>query len=125
MKPEHLLKQRTKTAERLGDVSQILRGTLLERMTRCNKSGCRCMRGEKHGPAYYVTVTYGKGKTRQIYVSKERKGVVEAWIANYYRVWKVLEEISRVNLELLRLGVEAGVKRPSGRKAAKGARGKD
>ena len=61
------------------------------------------MRGEKHGPAYYLTVSYSKGRTRQAYVAKERKPVAEAWIDNYHRVWEALEEISRINLELLRL----------------------
>jgi len=36
-------------------------------------------------------------------VAKDRKAVAAAWIDNYRRVWEVLEEISQVNLELLRL----------------------
>jgi hypothetical protein len=36
-------------------------------------------------------------------VAKEHKAVAEAWIDNYRRVWAALEEISQVNLELLRL----------------------
>jgi hypothetical protein len=100
---QKLLQERKKAAERLGAISEVMRGTLLERMTRCNKPGCKCMRGEKHGPAYYLTVSYSKGRTRQAYVAKERKPVAEAWIDNYHRVWEALEEISRINLELLRL----------------------
>jgi hypothetical protein len=98
-----LLEERKKAVKRLGEVSEVLRGTLLQRMTQCSKPGCKCMRGDKHGPAYYLTVSYRKGKTRQAYISKERKQVAEAWIRNYHRVWEALEEISRINLELLRL----------------------
>jgi hypothetical protein len=87
----------------VGEISEVLRATMLERMTQCNKPGCKCMRGEKHGPAYYLTVSYSKGKTRQAYVPKDRKKVVQEWIDNYHRVWEALEEISRINLELLRL----------------------
>jgi hypothetical protein len=61
------------------------------------------MRGEKHGPAYYVTVSYGKGRTRQVYVPKERKQLAQQWIENYHRALEALEDISRTNLELLRL----------------------
>jgi len=61
------------------------------------------MRGEKHGPAYYLTVTYAKGNTRQIYIPKKHKTLAESWIVNYRRIWDVLEEISRINMELLRL----------------------
>ncbi len=98
-----LLEERRKAVERLGDVREVLRASLLERMTQCGKPGCKCMKGEKHGPAYYLTVSYSKGKTRQTYVAKERKKIAEAWIGNYHRVWGALEEISRINLELLRL----------------------
>jgi hypothetical protein len=98
-----LLELRRRAAERLGEVTEVMRATLLERMTQCSRPGCKCMRGEKHGPAYYVTVSYPKGRTRQVYVPKDRKKVAQAWIRNYHRVWDVLEEISRLNLELLRL----------------------
>jgi hypothetical protein len=98
-----LLERRRKAVAKLGEVSEVLRASLLERMTRCGKGACKCMAGEKHGPAYYLTVSYAKGKTRQIYVAKEHKAVAEAWIDNYRRVWAALEEISQVNLELLRL----------------------
>ena len=98
-----LLEDRRQAVERLGRIDEVLRASLLERMTQCSKPGCKCMKGEKHGPAYYVTVSYSKGRTRQAYVPKDRKKVAEAWIGNYHRVWEALEEISRINLELLRL----------------------
>ena len=98
-----LLEERRRGVERLGEIDEVLRASLLERMTRCGKSGCKCMKGKKHGPAYYLTVSYAKGKTRQAYVPKDRKKIAEAWIANYHRAWEALEEISRINLELLRL----------------------
>jgi len=98
-----LLHKRHQAVQRVGDLAETLRASLLERMTQCGKPGCKCMRGEKHGPAYYVTVTYAQGKTRQVYVSRDRKRLVETWIRNYHRVWAALEEISRINLELLRL----------------------
>jgi len=98
-----LLDKRRKAVQRLRGTAEILRATLLERMTQCGKPGCKCMRGEKHGPAYYLTVSYGRGKTRQVYVPRTRKRLAAAWIRNYHRVWAALEEISRINLELLRL----------------------
>lgn len=61
------------------------------------------MRGEKHGPSYYLTVSYAKRKTRQVYVSKDLKPLAEAWVRNYHQAMTVLEEISSINLELIRL----------------------
>jgi len=61
------------------------------------------MQGEKHGPSYYLTVSYAKGRTRQIYVSKDLQPVAEQWVRNYHQALTVLEEISGINLELIRL----------------------
>jgi Family of unknown function (DUF6788) len=101
--PQRLLQRRRKAVARLGEVGKVLRASLLERLTQCGKGGCKCMAGQKHGPSYYLTVSYPKGKTRQIYVSKDLKKIAESWIENYHRVWAALEEISEINLELLRL----------------------
>ena len=60
------------------------------------------MRGEKHGPASYLTVSYAKGKTRQVYVSKDLRPLAAAWVRNYHQARTVLEEISSINLELIR-----------------------
>jgi len=101
--PQRLLQRRRKAVARLGEVGKVLRASLLERLTQCGKDGCKCMAGQKHGPSYYLTVSYPKGKTRQIYVSKDLKETAESWIENYHRIWEALEEISQINLELLRL----------------------
>lgn len=61
------------------------------------------MQGEKHGPAYYLTVSYAKGKTRQVYVPKDLQPLAEMWVRNYHQAITVLEEISSINLELIRL----------------------
>ena len=37
------------------------------------------MRGDKHGPAYYLTVSYAKGRTRQVYVAKDLLPLAERW----------------------------------------------
>jgi hypothetical protein len=97
------LERRRKAVAKLSETGEVLRASLVERLTQCGKRGCRCMAGWKHGPSYYLTVSYAKGKTRQIYVRQDLKPVAESWIENYHQVWKALEEISQINLELLRL----------------------
>jgi hypothetical protein len=65
------------------------------------------MRGQKHGPAYYLTVTYAQGRTRQVYVPKDLRPLAEKWVRNYHQAMTMLEQISSINLELIRLK-EAG-----------------
>ena len=60
------------------------------------------MRGEKHGPSYYLTVSYAKGKTRQVYVPKDLRPIAAQWVHNYHHAMTVLEELSSINLELIR-----------------------
>lgn len=89
-------------ARRLPDLGEILRASLITRYTTCGKPGCKCMRGDKHGPSYTVSVTVAPGKTRQMYVRKHDVEKVKAWIDNYDKVWRALVEISDINFELLR-----------------------
>jgi hypothetical protein len=59
------------------------------------------MQGEKHGPSYYLTVSYARGRT--VYVPKDLQPLADQWMRNYHQALTVLEEISGVNLELIRL----------------------
>jgi len=102
-KAQQLASRRRKLVEQLSGLGPVLRASLLERFTQCGKGGCKCMQGEKHGPAYYLTVSYAKGKTRQVYVPKDLRPVAEKWVRNYHQAMTVLEEISSINLELIRL----------------------
>ncbi|MPY88206.1 MAG: hypothetical protein GEU99_09805 [Luteitalea sp.] len=61
-----LADRRRKLLEQLARLGPVLRASLIERFTQCGKPGCKCMRGEKHGPATYLTVSYAQGKTRQV-----------------------------------------------------------
>lgn len=102
-KVQRLAARRRKLVEELAGLGPVLRASLIERFTQCGRSGCKCMRGEKHGPAYYLTVSYAKGRTRQVYVAKDLRPLAARWVGNYHQAVKVLEEISSINLELIRL----------------------
>jgi hypothetical protein len=102
-KAQQMTVRRKKLIQQLRGLGPVLRATLIERFTQCGKTGCKCMRGEKHGPAYYLTVSFAKGRTRQVYVPKELLPVAESWVRNYHQALDLLDEISGINLELIRL----------------------
>ena len=54
-----LLARRRAAAARLGDVEQVLAGALTEQTRRCGRAGCRCERGEPHGPYLYFSPSSG------------------------------------------------------------------
>ena len=74
----------------------FLAGSLVEQRRRCGKEGCRCTRGELHGPYAYLSVA-----GRMIYVPATLADAIRSRLEISARLREVLEEISAVNLELL------------------------
>lgn len=97
-------RSRERLPEKLPDLHEILRGSLVERYRRCGRPTCHCAKkGDPgHGPAYYLMVTVAPGKTVQVYVPKEHKREVERWIKNFRQAQEVLEEFSTINRRLLK-----------------------
>lgn len=101
--PELALRERRKgLAQQLPPVTEILRGSLLERYVTCGNPACKCAKGERHGPSWYLTVTLGPGRTTGGIVAPEKVAEVRGWIENYRKVKDHLEKISEINRELLR-----------------------
>jgi hypothetical protein len=97
---EQLLARRRAAAGRLGDVEQVLSGTLTEQSRRCGRPGCRCADGEPHGPyAYFTPRPAGRGRAR--YVPAALADAVHRFLRRGTEVEAVLAEISAVNAELL------------------------
>jgi hypothetical protein len=96
-----LRQRRRGLAKLLPPTEETLRGSLVKRYVTCGHPGCKCARGERHGPVWYLTVTLGPGRTTSAVVPPEQAGRVRRWIANYRRVKNDLEKISQINRELL------------------------
>jgi hypothetical protein len=96
-----LLSRRRRLAAGLSEPERTLRGVLLSRGRRCSSEGCRCRRGELHGPYTYLAV-YSEGRSRTIYVPQTVRALAEQHVAGSQRNEALLAEISLINLELLR-----------------------
>lgn len=96
-----LLRRRDRLIRKLPPLSELIRGSLIERHVRCGKPGCHCAKGEGH-QAWYLTVTFAEGRTEQVTVPQALVPVVRRWVKNYGRWWETLEEVSAINRELLR-----------------------
>jgi hypothetical protein len=96
-----LLARRRRLAGGLSDPERTLRGMLLAEGRRCSSEGCRCRRGELHGPYSYLAV-YADGRSRTVYVPQAVAPVCEAHVEVTQRNEALLAEISQINLELLR-----------------------
>ena len=98
-----LRQRRNRLAGSLPPIEMTLRGSLYKRFIRCGKSLCRCQlpgaRG--HGPYHYLTVNRGAGNTISLKIPEQMVEEVAEWVRNYKELHRKLEEISRINLELV------------------------
>ncbi len=97
-----LRKRRDGLVKLLPPVVETLRGSLIERYLTCGNPNCKCARGQRHGPVWYLSVTLGPGRTTGTIVPVHLVERVRRWIDNYGRVKEHLEKISDINRELLR-----------------------
>src|SRR6185436_15866604 len=101
MKAKTVLHQRDTLVRAVGQPTEIVRGSLLQRTIR-HKKGCQtCARGEGH-PALILSINYPGGRNKQISIRPEQREQVERWLKNYHQVKDKLEAICELNHALLR-----------------------
>ena len=97
-----LTASRKQLLQQIPDLSTVLPGSLLSRMVRCNKPGCRFCekgKGKGHGPIWILSVSLGNRQVRQIPVPSELKQDVEESLRAFAQLQRVLKQIAQVNLE--------------------------
>jgi hypothetical protein len=83
---------------RLGDVEEVLFGSLVEQTRRCGKVNCRCAGGDEHGPYAYFAPSGIRGMR---YVPAPLVVPARACLGQGERIEALLAEISAINVELL------------------------
>jgi len=97
-----LRQRRRGLTQLLPPLGEVLRGSLMERYLTCGNPDCKCARGERHGPVWYLSVTLDQSRRLGSTVHADQVEQVRQWIDNYHRVKDHLEKISDINRELLR-----------------------
>jgi hypothetical protein len=99
------LKRRKRTLEqRMGSLTPLMRGTVVELATTCGHATCRCAQGgEKHKKLYFSVSA--KGKTKIIYLGKERAALAKRYADTYKALAELIDEMTLINMELLRRNV--------------------
>jgi hypothetical protein len=93
--------RRRRLAARVKRLEATLAGSLVRQGRRCSSGGCRCRRGELHGPYLYLAL-YSGGRNRTLYVPAALEAVVAEHMAVTQGNEAALGEIARINVELLR-----------------------
>lgn len=79
----------------------LMKATVTVRRVTCGKPNCRCARGERH-LAVYITSRKG-GTMRQLFIAKEKEEEVRRWVGNYHRVCELLDELSELFWERVKV----------------------
>jgi len=113
---KELLRRRQRLMAKLPPLEEVLRGSIVERSSRCGRSTCHCAGSAGH-PAIYLSVTLGGGRTEQLSLPPSVLATARRGVAIYQKWWSLVEELSAINRELLR------TQRDRARAAPRGARG--
>jgi hypothetical protein len=103
-------KLEAKKAELLSKIrgcSEMLQGSLVVIYRKCGRKGCRCERGEKHGPAYYLSYKE-EGVTQMIYIPAFRLEEVKRAMRAFSQYWELGVKLSRLNLKQMGLSKKEG-----------------
>ena len=103
-KVTELLQARQRLAKQVPDPAIALAGSLMSRMIRCNKPGCRyCDKrgGKGHGPIWILSVNSGNRRVRQIPVPASLQPEVAEGVRRFAEIQNWLKQISRINQDLL------------------------
>lgn len=98
------LKHRKAALEKqMGTLTPLMRGSVVELATTCGNPNCRCAHGDKHRKLYFSVSD--KGKTKLIYLGKERATIAKQYADNYKALAEIIDEMTSVNMDLLKENV--------------------
>jgi hypothetical protein len=100
---ENLLGKQKKLIQSLGTISPFIIGSITVVKRICGNKKCQCRKNpEKKHPAMYLTWKENN-KTKALYIPVIMEQEVKSWSENYKTVKKVIQKISDVQKDLLKL----------------------
>lgn len=92
--------QRDALLAELRGLGNLMRGSIGAVGIKCGRPGCACAQGVKHRKVHLSVNLHGR--TRSCYLGREREALVAPLIAEYERAWRLITDLTAVNLALLR-----------------------
>lgn len=86
-----LLRRLVREAERM------LQGSLAATTRTCGNPGCRCQRGERHGPHTYLTFKTLEGRSSGVYVPAACLADAQAGVAAWNQFWELAVGLATQN----------------------------
>ena len=96
-----LIAQRKALLNELSTLSHMIHGSSFKRFSTCSRKNCDCHTGKRHGPRYYLVI-HEEGRQRQKYLPAAQVPYVVDGIEQYHRLQEIVEEITQINLVLIK-----------------------
>jgi hypothetical protein len=97
----NLKKQKLKLIDKIRSLDNAIKGSVYEMKRFCGKPNCACAKTNTPHASLVLSFSY-KGKTRLIPIKKEQIPKIKARIADYRELKAAIDELTRINAELLR-----------------------
>ncbi len=94
--------RRKKLVKQLMNLDPWIQGTIVRTKRMCGSKGCACRRGGPKHPATSLTWKE-KGKTCCLYIPRRLESEVNLWAENYQRAKVVMEKVTKVQRDIVRL----------------------
>ena len=85
----------------------LVRGALVRTRRKCGRPGCACEKGARH-PFCYLSRSVEGRRNKIVYVRPVEEKAFEAGLGAYRRAWEVIEELSAINIDIVKRRVGDG-----------------
>ena len=97
----NLKEEKRKVIEQIHSLDKSIRGSIYELTGKCGKPNCYCAKTQRRHKSLMLSFSY-KGKTKLIPIKKEQIAGIKARINDYKQLKAAINELVRINAELLR-----------------------
>ena len=96
---EELYSQQKLLLKELHSMGNMIKGSLTTMTRLCGKPNCKCTRGERH-QGLFLSYNINQ-KSFLIYLPKKLREKVITWVNNHKRLNQIVDELSKVNREII------------------------
>ncbi len=97
----NIQEEKRKVLEKIHSLDNAIRGSIYELTGKCGKPNCYCAKTQRRHKSLMLSFSY-KGKTKLIPIKKEQIAGIKARINDYRQLKAAINELVRINAELLR-----------------------
>lgn len=101
-----LQKRKARLLARMQIPADLVRASYVEQYLTCGKKNCRCHRGFKHGPFFYLVRCVDRGKMKKFLLrTPAQRRQARAGVGAFVKFQAQVAELCEINAELLKRGI--------------------